>query len=129
MWGAEALLVPHCKCPLLSSGPLSKLQEKSHLCSGACFVSLGHSPGPILPVDTHRHFLHCSQCCGWTSPCGSSWDYKTHLSKNHQKTLKNQVYYSLLPLFEVVLSMDSVIWGQSQSEITKWKIPEANHSC
>lgn len=29
-------------------------------------------------------------CCDWTTPCGSYFDFRTHLSNNHQGTLKNR---------------------------------------
>lgn len=37
-----------------------------------------------------------SQPSGWSSPCGSPWDYRTHLSNNGPGTWKNnnKLYYS-----------------------------------
>lgn len=49
----------------------------------------GHSPRPIpLAMSPHKHVLDQSQCCDGTSPCGSYYDCKTHLSNNQREILK-----------------------------------------
>ena len=45
--------------------------------------------GPYCLWKTHRYFLDCNQCCGWTSPCGC----RVRLRQNHQGPLKNKIIH------------------------------------
>lgn len=42
----------------------------------------------LLVAAPPRHFPFGSQYCDWTPPWASSYDHKTHLSSNHEGTLK-----------------------------------------
>lgn len=45
--------------------------------------------------EPHGHSPpHLGQCFGWTGPCGSYYDRRTHLSNSHQGTVKNEAYCS-----------------------------------
>ena len=53
---------------------------------------LWHSCESLLPVASpHRYFPFWSQCCGWTSPCGSYNDCKMHVSRSLQRALRKHL--------------------------------------
>ena len=48
----------------------------------------GTHQGPYYLWEPHIHFANQGQCPGWTGPCGSYYDCKTHLSNSHKGNLK-----------------------------------------
>lgn len=42
-----------------------------------------------------------TQCCGWSSPCGSYYECKTPFSNHHQETLKKKQKVCYLQALEI----------------------------